>query len=131
MECREVPGGVTITCPCKFPIFIVDNRDGEDIEYMGFPTDYIEEVNGKIDSPEFEEVEEEGFDGNKHKYMAVLWQDPEDANTKKYDVAGHIVIAGCRAETDGKQIVCKKKELFVVLHPLGEWEEYHKVRLKQ
>lgn len=119
-----------MVCPCKYPLLIADKRDDDEIEYLAFPEDYIEEMNGEVDAPEFEEVEEEGFDGERHKYMAVLWQDPKDAVTKKYDVAEHIVVAGCHVRTDGKKMQCRKKELFVVLHPLDEWEKHHKVKIK-
>ncbi|MDD3474353.1 MAG: hypothetical protein PHP08_00435 [Candidatus Dojkabacteria bacterium] len=121
---------VIITCPCKYPLWITDKRDNDEIEYIAFPRDYIEDVDGEIDVPEFEEIEEEGFDGKRHKYMAVLFQDPEDAYTKKYDVAEHIVVAGCHVETDGKKMKCKKKELFIVLHPIQEWEEHHMVKIR-
>ncbi len=109
---------------------MTDTRAGYDIEYVAFPDDYIEEVDGDIVIPEFEQLRERGFDGEEHDYMAVVYQEPKDANTKKYDVNDHIVVAGCHAETDGKKMICKKKELFMVLHPLDEWEKYHKVKIK-
>lgn len=110
---------------------IIDKRDNDTIEYLAFPDDYIDEVEGEIDVPKFDVVEEEGFDRKKHVYMSVLWKDPKNATTKRYDVADHIVVAGCeaRVDTDGKKMQCKRKELFVVLHPIDEWKDHHIVEL--
>lgn len=118
-----------MVCPCKYPLHVIDNRDDDEIEYLAFPDDYIDDVDGEIAVPEFDIIEEKGFDGKVHEYMAVMWHDPSNAITKKYDVAEHIVIAGCESKSDGKKIQCKKKELYIVMHPLDEWLEHHVVEL--
>lgn len=118
-----------MTCPCMYPLMFVDNRYGDKVEYMSIPEDVFDEM-GCIRMPELEVIEEEGFDGKLHKYMGVIWKDPKDATTKKYDVNDHIVIAGCDGVVDGKKMSCKKKELYVVLHPIEEWKEHHIVKIK-
>lgn len=120
---------INIVCPCRFPLVFLDNRDGDNISYISIPEDVFEDE-GSIDNPKFEEVTEEGFDKKTHDYMAVIWKDPKNAITKKYDVNDHIVIAGCDASSDGKKMKCKKKELYMVLHPIDEWISYHIVTIK-
>lgn len=120
-----------MVCPCKYPLHIIDKRDNEEIEYLAFPDEVIDDMNGKIIVPEFEVIKEEGFDRKIHEYMGVMWKDPTGATTKKYEVNDHIVIAGCdsKLSDDGKKLQCKKKELYVVFHPLDEWEDFHIVEL--
>ncbi len=112
-----------------YPIVFVDDRDGDYLSYISIPEEVLEDEGG-VDNPEFEEVKEEGFDGKIHDYMAVIWRNPKNATTKKYDVNEHIVIAGCEASTDGKKMKCKKKELYMVLHPIQEWTDHHIVKIK-
>lgn len=117
-----------MVCPCIYPLVFKDTRyTGQPISYISIPDEIFEEQT-TIENPLFEEVEEEGFDGNMHQYMSVLWKDPKGANLKKYDVNNHIVYAGC-AQTDGKKLVCRKKDLFLVLHPIDEWNEDHVVEI--
>lgn len=119
-----------MVCPCLYPIIFTDMREKDKVKYISIPDEVFDDM-GCINKPDFEEVEEEGFDGKLHKYMAVLWSDPTHATTKKYDVNDHIVIAGCDAKVvDGKKLACKKKELYVVLHPINEWNGFHKVQIK-
>lgn len=120
-----------MVCPCKFPLHVIDKRDGDEIEYLAFPDEYIDDMDGVIKVPKFEVVKEEGFDGKIHEYMGVMYKDPLEATTKKYEVNNHIVIAGCdsKVSEDGKKLQCKKKELYVVFHPLEEWQENHVVEL--
>lgn len=115
-------------CPCQYPIIFVDDRyTGEPVTYISIPKEIFEEQE-YIENPVFEEVEEEGFDGELHKYMSVLWKDPKGASLKKYNVNNHIVYAGC-ANVDGQKLMCRKKDLFLVLHPVDEWLENHIVRI--
>ncbi len=62
-----------------------------------------------------------------------MWEDPESANIKSYEVNDHLVYAGCSFDEllmkKGKK-VCKEKRLFMVLHPKEEWEKYHIRNLK-
>lgn len=118
-----------MVCPCMYPLVFIDDRDGDNISYISIPDEVLEEEGG-VDYPEFEEVKEEGFDGKMHDYMAVIWKDSKNAITKKYDVNEHIVVAGCDARSDGKKMKCKKKELYMVLHPIDEWISYHIVSIK-
>ena len=120
---------VTIVCVCRYPLVFIDTRNGDSISYISIPEEVFEDEGG-IDNPEFEEIAEEGFDGEMHDYMAVIWKNPEDAITKKYDVNEHIVISGCDASTDGKKMKCKKKELYVVLHQIQEWIDNHIIEIK-
>ncbi len=118
-----------MVCVCKYPLVFIDNRNGDSISYISIPEEVFEDEES-IDNPEFEEVTEEGFDGKMHDFMAVIWKNPKDAVTKKYDVNDHIVIAGCDSSTDGKKMKCKKKELYMVLHPVDEWISHHIVEIK-
>lgn len=83
-----------------------------------------------IENPQFEEVKEEGFDGIIHEYMAVVWKDPKNATTKKYDINNHIVVAGCDFPTEKKgKLKCVDKQIYVVLHPIDEWIEHHMIKI--
>lgn len=100
----------------------IDNRDGEEIEYLSIPIEDLEEHGVEI--PEFEEVKENG-----KSFMAVMWADPKNATTKKYEVNDHIVVMGCEGKIKNGKVQCKKKELYVVLHPMSEWIEHHIVNI--
>lgn len=118
-------------CACLYPLIFVDDRDEDNIKYISIPEEVLEEEGG-LDNPEFEKVTEEGFDGELHEYMAVIWKEPKNAHTKKYDVNEHIVVAGCDAKVDnnGKKIACRKKEMYMVLHPWKEWNDHHIVKIR-
>ncbi len=118
-----------MVCPCKFPLVFVDTRNGKDIEYIAIPGEDFENMD-EVSKPEFHQMIEDGPDGESHKYMAVLWKDPHNAVTKKYDVDNHIVIAGCNAKYANEGLQCKRKELYVVLHPIDEWKEHHRIAIK-
>jgi hypothetical protein len=112
-------------CPCKFPILFVDRRyTGQAISYISIPNEVFEEQK-YIENPIFEEIEEDG-----QKYMSVMWKNPKGASVKTYEVSNHLVFAGCSAQSDGKTLTCKKKDLFIVLHPLSEWNSEHIVHIK-
>jgi hypothetical protein len=116
-------------CSCKYPLVFLDDRDGDEISYVAIPEEIFEEL-GTIEQPLFEEVKEIGFDGKTHDYMAVVWKDPKDATTKKYDVNDHIVVAGCNSPTDNKgKLKCVDKTTYVVLHPIDEWIAHHMIKV--
>lgn len=115
-------------CVCKYPLLIVDNRDGQEIEYIAMPIDVIK--GGGLSIPDIDFEETEGPDGIIRDYISVKWRTVKQGDVvKKYDVAGHIVTAGCEfSETskgeDGK-FVCDEKSIYVVLHPADEWLDQH------
>lgn len=119
-------------CICKYPLMIIDNRDGKGIEYLAMPIDVIKD--GDMPVPEIDYEEAEGFDGVTRDYISVIWQKIKDGSVmKKYDVAGHIVKAGCEIPETSRgedgQLQCTDKSIFVVLHPAEEWVEQHVVEL--
>lgn len=113
-------------CPCKYPLIILDRREGDKIKHISIPTEVADDL-GNFEVPEFEKVREKGFDGKMHDYMSVIWKNVDNAVTKKYDVADHIIVAGCDAKVSDGKMVCKKKELYLVMHPMKEWKEYHMI----
>ena len=122
----------THICVCKYPLMIIDNRDGQDIEYLAMPIDVIKD--GDIRVPDIDYEEAEGFDGATRGYISVNWQEiKDDMVMKKYDVVGHIVFAGCEpSETSTGEdgvLACNDKSIFKVLHPAEEWVEKHVVEL--
>ncbi len=118
-----------MVCPCEFPLVFLDNRHGEDISYISIPEEIFKEW-GSIEVPLFEEIKDKGFDDELHDYMAVIWRDPKNATTKKYDINDHIVIAGCDLPTDNKgKLKCVEKEIYVVLHPIDEWIDHHMIKI--
>lgn len=119
---------MTITCPCLYPTVIDDYRSGRKIEYIAFPEDEFPLPEEMI-KPEFEKIKEKGFDGKMHDYIAVIFQNPTNAHTKKYDVNDHIVVMGCNGKVIDGKVQCKHKDLFMVLHPENEFEKYHKIKI--
>lgn len=118
-------------CICKYPLMIIDFRDGRTIEYLAMPIEVIK--NGDMPVPDIDYVNEEGLDGITRKYVAVKWQQLDHRNVKKYDVVGHVVIAGCDlSETlvgeDGHPY-CTDKSIYTVFHPLEEWVEQHLIEI--
>ena len=89
---------------------------------------------GDLPVPDIEYEDTEGLDGIIRGYMSVTWQKVKDGDlVKKYDVANHVVTAGCQPEEaskgeDGK-LICDEKNIYVVLHPVQEWVEQHIVEL--
>lgn len=119
-------------CICKYPLLVIDNRDGKGVEYVAMPIEAIKE--GDIPIPDIDYEETEGLDGIVRGYISVTWQKVKDGDiVKKYDVVSHVVTAGCQLEEaskgeDGK-LVCNDKNIYVVLHPVQEWVEQHIVEL--
>ena len=83
---------IIIVCPCLYPLVFIDNRDSDNLSYISIPEEILEELD-EVPKLQFEEVNEKGFDGKFHDYMAVIWKDPSKATTKRYDVNDHIVVA--------------------------------------
>jgi hypothetical protein len=97
-----------LVCPCKFPLLI--SREG--IDFIALPLDTFNEGDS-IDVPEIVD------DG---EWVVVKWIDKEPKSmVKTYEVAGHIVRAGCRED----QLKCSNKSIYSVAHPKKDWEEYH------
>lgn len=121
-------------CICKYPLMIIDDRDGLGIEYLAMPIEVIKD--GDIRVPEIDHEEAQGFDGITRDYIKVKWQETKDDMVmKKYDVVGHIVFAGCEPSDTSKEkdgtLVCNDKSIFVVLHPAEEWMTKHVIELKK
>lgn len=112
---------------------VIDNRDGNSIEYIAMPIEVIKD--GDIPVPDIGYEEVEGSDGITKSYIAVKWQKIRDGDVvRKYDIVGHIVTAGCQLEDaskgdDGK-MACSEKSIYTVLHPAEEWVEQHVIELK-
>ncbi len=127
-------------CICKYPIILIDNREGKAIEYIAMPTQVINATD--IPIPFIDPVETEGPDGIKRKYIAVKWQevplDKGDSKSngvvKRYDhhIPDHIVIAGCEASEisiiDG-EMKCDIKSIYTVLHTWEDWRDFHFIQL--
>jgi len=104
----------------------ITDSDGDKITYWSLPDD---EIDGETFSiPEFHYTERKG-----KEYMAVLWNDPKDADLKLTEVNDHFVYSGCNFDElikkNGK-MKCKEPQLYLVLHPKEEWESYHIRNLK-
>ena len=111
---------------------IIDNRDGQSIEYLAMPVEVIKD--GDIRVPDIDYEEAEGFDGVIKGYISVKWQEIKDGTVmKKYNVVGHVVFAGCELSDASKGedgiLACNDKSIFKVLHPAEEWVEKHVVEL--
>lgn len=119
----------TSICTCKFPLIIVDERDGKEIEYFAMPIETIQDGSGGFDDsslPDMEVVEAESLTGIIGTYMKVVWKEPH-SGTSKYDVHGHVVVAGCPEDA----LECDAKNIYVVYHPIEEWIDHHIVELKK
>jgi len=118
---------INITCPCLYPLIItITDEDGDKTVYWSMPNDELD--NEKFKIPKIDEITQDGIE-----YVAVMWKDPKDADTKSYEVNEHLVYAGCNFDDKikkGSKTVCKEKELYIVLHPKLEWENYHIRELK-
>jgi len=123
---------MTYVCVCKYPLVITDRRDNQEIEYLAMPLEVID--GGILPIPDINAQETEGLDGITRKYIAVQWHKlTPDLHTKKYDVAGHVVIAGCEFSEASKgedgHLKCDSKSIYVVLHPLEEWVQQHMIEI--
>lgn len=112
-------------CVCRYPLIIIDIRDGiKNIkEFISIPLEIIDGPFMPV--PDMDVVEEKGFDGKIGKYMKVTWNSPLEG-AKRYNINDHIVIAGCPEE----DLQCDIKSIFVVYHPIDEWNAYHMLELK-
>lgn len=113
-------------------MMIIDKRDGQEVEYLAMPLEVIED--GEIPVPGIDILETEGLDGITRNYVAVTWKEvTPDLYTKKYDVVGHVVTAGCELSEASKgedgHLQCDSKDIYVVLHPIEEWIEKHIIDL--
>ncbi len=131
-------------CVCKYPLIIIDNREGKAVEYIAMPTDVISDTD--IPLPFIEPIETEGPDGVVRKYISVRWQEiPQDVDNKcdgdkcngiakryDHDIPEHIVIAGCNASEisiiDG-EMKCDIKSIYTVLHTWEDWRDFHFIQL--
>lgn len=117
-------------CVCKYPLIIVDTREGKTIEYIAMPREIVD--GGDMPVPTIEPIETEGLDGIKRRFIAVQWQELTHDNVKEYDVAGHVVIAGCDPSSvsivDGEW-KCESKDIYLVLHPFDDWTIQHFIQL--
>ncbi len=107
-------------------VITVTDDDSDKTTYWAMPDDEID--NGEFDIPEISDITED-----EKNYVAVMWKDPKGAKVNRYEVNEHFVYAGCSfgdALKKGGKIVCKEKELYIVLHPKLEWENYHLRELK-
>ena len=119
---------MTHICSCEYPLLIVDDRSGKAIEYLAIPTEVIRnDMGGEPFEPVINTVETEGLDHVIRMYMAVVWKEPDHDGIKAYDVAGHIVYAGCSLEN----LQCDTKSIYVVLHPIDDWLSHHIIELKK
>jgi hypothetical protein len=123
---------MTHICVCKYPIMVIDKRDGQEIEYLAMPLQVIE--NGEIPVPDIDVQNAEGLDGIVRDYVVVRWQDvTPNMHAKKYDVVGHVVIAGCELSEASKgedgNLQCDSKSIYTVFHPLEEWKEKHIIEI--
>lgn len=118
-------------------------RDGRDIKFVAIPFETVQDRGIESEIPEIQMVEHEisTKDGSSivKQFMKVTWQKVTDEfAVKKYDVRGHIFIAGCRPsemvkemgidDLTGKEkeiLRCSEKGIFSVLHPIDEFLESH------
>jgi len=111
---------------------MIDKRDGQEIEYLAMPLDVIED--GEIQIPDIDAQETEGLDGITRYYVSVKWKEvTSDMHTKKYDILGHVVTAGCELSEASKgedgHLQCDTKSIYTVLHPIEEWVEKHIIEI--
>lgn len=175
---------MTSICACNYPIWIYDsggkeyfalpveiaedigirtqkelgdlevtiNRDEQDIKFLAIPFKDIAERG--VDIPDIEIIDNES-DGVIKQFMKVtIIKVGKGTYTKKYDVRGHIFVAGCefsetikssdkseaqsteRSEVErapdesrGEAPKCADKLVYEILHPIDEFIEKHIVDL--
>ncbi len=100
-----------MTCPCSYPLII----KYDDIISITLPLDEFE-TRDIIEIPEITTAWKKG-----KKWIKVQWNKDIHNKLKEYNVAEHIVIAGC----DKNEITCNTKSIYEVYHPIEEWEKYH------
>lgn len=131
-----------------FEIVIV--RDGSDIKFRAMPMKTMDsrgpEFRAEDIIPESEMVDHEVMlsDGSTivKQFMKLKWVPTTDEFLKKYDVKGHIFVAGCKpselvkekeVDLEGKEtevLKCSEKGIFSVLHPIDEYLEKHIAELE-
>lgn len=102
-------------CVCRYPLLVIDRRDGQEHLYLSIPYEII--TDGVLPIPEISLTE-------KKDYVRVKWKEPENG-AKKYDKNGHIVVAGCPED----QLTCDSKNIYDVYHPVEEWYSDHVIEL--
>lgn len=122
---------------------IVVNRDDRDIIFLAIPFRTVKERN--IEIPEIEIVDHDvlvGQDIISKQFMKLTWQKIIDEVVKKYDLRGHVVVAGCKPSEMVKELEfdllgkekeilrCSDKGIFTILHPMEEFLEKHILELK-
>lgn len=100
-----------MSCPCAYPLLI--KYDG--IMSITFPLDVFE-ANDIVRLPSITYVTDDSGD-----WVRVQWKEQLHDDVKDYVVNDHIVLAGC----DEGQTQCDTKDIYAVLHPASEWDEYH------
>ena len=114
-------------CTCKYPLMIVDKRDGIDVDYLSIPVEVIEgQMGGDMISPNIDVEDRQGLDGVTRTYVKVTWRKLDHDGTKEYDINDHIVVAGCNE----KDIACDTKGTYIVFHPMDEWLDHHIIELE-
>ena len=101
-----------MTCPCAYPILVTY----DDISFIAFPLEEFEHE--LIDIPDI--IEDESG-----KWVIVKWRKDIHEGVKEYDVAGHIVLAGCKEN----ELSCNIKDIYHVYHPIDEWNERHMLKI--
>lgn len=125
---------------------VVINRDGQDIKFLAIPMKTISERGLESEIPEIEMVDHESIlsDGSiiVRQFMKVVALKITDEFVKKYDVRGHIFVAGCKPSEIVKEkefdyfgkksevLRCSEKGIFTVLHPIDEFLEKHILELE-
>lgn len=125
----------------------------QEIEYLVIPYELIDSEEGRaileyygIVIPDIEVIEHESLNGIVGLYAGIIWQGPTRDESgkiidyiKPYDVRAHIVYAGCELSSTIKEtnkytgkegLQCTEKGIYIVLHPLKEWNEHHEVGIK-
>lgn len=128
----------------KGDIEFVVNRDGQDIKFLAVPFESVG-IRG-IAIPETDTVYHDVKIGEKcddviaKQFTKLTWQKLDGKHFKKYDVRGHIFIAGCEPsdthkefdELEGKEVLkCKDKTVYSILHPIDEFIDLHILELEQ
>jgi len=108
-------------CACRFPKLIIDTSygDGDNaVIFYSIPIEVIEDIGLEI--PLMEEVEEKSPSRVSGKYMKVTWAKPH-SGTKMYEIVDHLVVSGCPEDA----LQCDASAIYVVYHPIEEWNKKH------
>src|SRR5574340_1135414 len=113
-------------CSCKYPLMIIDRRDSTEVTYLSFPDEFIDEMGGVVESPDIDTVKMKGENGILGEYVEVKWKLTAQIEIKTYYINDHIIHAGC----DNEKLLCDKKVIYSVFHPIDEWASHHIVILE-